>query len=359
MVNGVKNILLVTPGFARDEKDTTCIPALQELVMGLNTYYPEIKVTIISLHYPETEKTYRWFNNDVWAMGADNARFPNRLRSWRKMKRLIKRLHKKKAFDLIHSFWFDEVTYLTSRITSKLNLPLYCTFMGQDAVGKNVYSRRISLPVENLIAISEFQQQKIIESLGLKVPNLISWGVSVPIRITAPSAEKETDIVNVGSFNEIKKQQEAIEIIAEVRKSFPSIQCIFIGTGPKLASAQSQVKELGLENNVFFRGELSRAETIKIIGQSKLLLHCSDYESYGMIFAEAIATKTMVVSKAVGIAKKQDFWGIYRSPSEAVSLITSLLKSPVYPDSTGSLTHSIKSTVDAYVSFWGIKKDRT
>lgn len=359
MVNHVKNILLVTPGFARDEKDTTCIPALQEFVLGLNTYYPEIKVTIVCLHYPEIEKTYHWFGNEVWALGAGNVHFPNRLRFWRKMKRTIRRLHNQKTFDLIHSFWFDEVTYLTSRVASKLNIPIFCTFMGQDAIGKTLYSRRISLPEENLIAISKFQQRKITDNLGLTVPNLISWGVSIPIKTEAFSVEKDVDIVNVGSFNEIKNQQEAIKIIAEVRKEIPSIKCIFVGTGPKLENVQSLVKKLGLEKHVFFQGQVSRAKTIKIIARSKLLLHSSDYESYGMIFAEAMVAKTMIVSKEVGIAKNYDFWGIYKTQSEAVSLITSLLTSPVYPSDSESLAHSIKPTIEAYVSFWRIKKDRT
>lgn len=358
MNDNLKNILLITPGFPADENDTTCIPALQDFIKGLNRFEPNLSITIISLHYPAKTAVYSWFGNEVHTIGANNCRFPKRFIYWKKLQRTIMSLHHQKYFDLIHTFWFDEVTFVSSKTARKLNLPLFCTFMGQDALGNNPYANRIEVETSRLVALSQFHHKKIDKHLGLNVATIIPWGVD-SISFPEKEVKKEIDIVNVGAFNITKNQKESIAIIARVKKELPSIKCVFLGDGAELESMKSLVASLGLQNNITFKGKLSRKETLQTIEKSKLLLHSSSYESFGMIFAESITAKTMIVSKAVGMAEKLPFWGIYETPYDATSLIISLLEAPVYPNDSDVLAHSIKSTVDAYVSFWSIKKDRT
>ncbi len=47
-----KHIVILTPGFPKNEQDTTCIPPLQAYVENFTAIHPEIKMSIISFQYP-------------------------------------------------------------------------------------------------------------------------------------------------------------------------------------------------------------------------------------------------------------------------------------------------------------------
>jgi glycosyltransferase involved in cell wall biosynthesis len=344
-----QSILLVTPGFPRDEDDTTCIPALQELVTGLRKHAPSITLKVIALHYPGTSKTYHWHGIEVCAIGADNCSYPKRLVYWKKLQKKVKGWHEKYCFDLIHTFWYGELNIVLERFSKQVNVPLYCTFMGQDALPDNKYAGRINIPEERLISLSAFHQQNIKEHLGLTPKTIIPWGMN---KVAFASQEKNIDIINIGWFNDIKRQDQALAIMKELIFQDPSLQCVFVGDGPHLPKLKTAVDQDGLSDNILFMGHLDRPSTLMILGKSKLLLHTSDYESYGMIFPEAVAAKTMIVSKAVGIAREEAWWKLYSTEEEAIHFIHDFLSSEVYPSDNDQLIFSVEKTVAAYLNFW-------
>ena len=54
-MNSAKTVVILTPGFARDEQDSTCLPFLQEYVLTLkkNSSY---SCKIVALQYPFDRK---------------------------------------------------------------------------------------------------------------------------------------------------------------------------------------------------------------------------------------------------------------------------------------------------------------
>lgn len=344
-----KNILFLTPGFAADESDSSCIPALQDFFIALNERSESIRSTIVSIHYPNNSVDYYWHNIAVYPIGANNSRFPKRLFSWLKLLKKVKTLHQKNNFDLIHCFWYDESAFLAQLLSKKLKIPVYCTFMGQDAIGSNPYIKRLSIPESRLVALSDFQKEKIRSSLNLEPLSIIPWGV----HLTQQNVEQRPiDIINIGSFNEIKSQNEAIKIIHSLKSSFPEINCLFIGDGANFNTIKAMVSKLELQNNVTLIGHQERSFVMDYLSKSKVLLHCSDFESYGMIFAEAISTKTAIVSKSVGIAKQKDWWRIYSSKEEAIANLSILLNSDLRPKETDQKDVDIKTTIDQYLQLW-------
>lgn len=63
-------VLWITPGFASDESDSTCIPPLQDLARALQEQ--NIELTIIALDYPFNRKEYHWHGIRVYALGGAN-----------------------------------------------------------------------------------------------------------------------------------------------------------------------------------------------------------------------------------------------------------------------------------------------
>ena len=50
-----KTIVILTPGFASDESDTSCIPALQDYVLALQQSFPGLRIVVLAFQYP-----YKW-----------------------------------------------------------------------------------------------------------------------------------------------------------------------------------------------------------------------------------------------------------------------------------------------------------
>src|ERR1017187_832892 len=102
-----KHIVILTPGFARDEKDTTCIPVLQQYLRTYKAVYQEDTYSVISFQYPQ-KKQYNWHGLNIWAIGGGNSRFPFRLLTWLRVISAFKKIHNAKKVDIIHSFWLTE-----------------------------------------------------------------------------------------------------------------------------------------------------------------------------------------------------------------------------------------------------------
>jgi len=60
---------MLTPGFAENETDTTCIPALQIYADALRKH-SGYEVSIVALHYPKKSSVYHWNDIPVQALGG-------------------------------------------------------------------------------------------------------------------------------------------------------------------------------------------------------------------------------------------------------------------------------------------------
>ena len=70
--------------------------------------------------------------------------------------------------------------------------------------------------------------------------------------------------------------------------------CI-IGEGPERKRLQALAAVLGIESQIRFLGERSREETLKVIGESDVLVHPSLHESGGVVCLEAMAARRPVL----------------------------------------------------------------
>ncbi len=100
-------------------------------------------------------------------------------------------------------------------------------------------------------------------------------------------------ILQVGRFNEAKRQDRALEIFYK-GQFYKNYKLLFCGTGELKDLVEKKVKEYGLENKVIFLGWQNNV--YKWIKNAELLLCTSDYEAFPMNLIEAFACKTKVVS---------------------------------------------------------------
>ncbi|MBV1922555.1 MAG: glycosyltransferase, partial [Flavobacteriaceae bacterium] len=154
-----------------------------------------------------------------------------------------------------------------------------------------------------------------------------------------------------GSLISLKNYTDFIQTIYLLKEKFPTIIAVIIGDGLLKEKLKNEIKQHHLEQNIELKGTLSYTETQHYLSQSKVLLHPSSFESYGMVFAEAIANKTAIVSKKVGFAESAEHWFLGTNPEEFTEGCSSFIEKkqvnfPEYPN----IEQTLLSYLDIYSS---------
>ena len=296
-----KHIVFITPGFPENEADTTCIPALQVYAKELQKQ-KNIQLSVITLHYPFTKTEYNWYNVKVIPLGFNNRKllFKKSL-----VQKTLDKLHQQNPIHTLHSFWLGECALAGYRFSKKHSIKHICTLMGQDAKKRNKYAKILPLKKMNLITLSKFQQALFLKNYKTS-STIIPWGVSK--ELSHSKANKIIDIIGIGSLISLKNYTAFIQTIQLLKLKNPLIKAVLIGDGLLKEKLKKEIKKLKLEQNIELKGTISYAGTQKYLSQSKILLHPSTFESYGMVFAEALANNVFIVSKKVGFAETCNYW---------------------------------------------------
>ncbi len=333
-----KHIVLLTPGFPKDERDDTCIPALQIFAKRLQKLQ-HCKVTVVAIHYPSKKIEYVWNGIKVYSLGFKKMFLGVKKRS---VFRVLETIHEKQKISVLHSFWLGECAYYGHYFSKKHRLKHLTTLMGQDAKKGNKFVKKLPSDCMQLITLSAFQQDLFYTNYGVKT-KIIPWGVE---KFEEDYKEKYIDIIGVGSLINLKNYTAFIETILLLQKEFPAIRSVLVGEGKQAKQLQKLVKQKQLQNNITFTGKLPYDETQKQIARSKILLHPSHYESFGMVFAEAMAHKAYIVSQKTGIAQESMFWKTGNSIQQFASFCKEFLTRKNQLIASGL---SIEDTVSEYV----------
>lgn len=344
-MTAVRNIVLLTPGFPSDEDDHLCMPYLQEFLKHLLRAHPEIKLRVVSIHYPYQPKQWHWNGIEVEALGGNNNRFPARLMTWRKALKTLDRFHSESECHVVHSLWLNECTYLAQRWARKNGVKHIATAMGQDVLSGNRYLNRIKLDQVSSVAVSNWQNERLNDSIGRPADQVIPWGLD---SIKLEDRERDIDILGVGSFTKLKDYEAFLKVVRSIAEKRPSLKVTLIGYGPERENLEQISNELGLQGNINFTGELPRPEVLDQMKRSKVLLHSSKFESQGFVFNEALACGMGIVSRQVGIAKASDRWIIADSDSEMATGALNLMERKFEPEAIQPLRETMKSYLELY-----------
>lgn len=166
---------------------------------------------------------------------------------------------------------------------------------------RNELWRRASL----FICISEFIRCRAIEA-GFPAEKLKVHYIGIDLNSFAPAIEKRQDglILFVGRLVEKKGCAYLIRAMQHVKASCPSAELIIIGDGPERKALESLARELqvpckflGPQSSEVIRDTLARA---KVFCGPSIIARSGDAEGLGIVFCEAQAVGTPVVSFASG-----------------------------------------------------------
>lgn len=284
---GRRTLVVLTPGFAKDEDDSSCLPFIRSFIKTLAEENQQLQVFVLAFQYPYTTVSYRLHGAKVIPFNGQNKGKLNRLTVWLKVYRHLKKIIRANHVIGILNLWLGECAVVGHYAARKNKLPVYTWLMGQDARRGN---RHIALAKPNaaeVIALSDFLSAELYRNYKIRPAHVIQPGIDERT-FNAYNWERDIDIIGAGSLIPLKRFDIFIRIVEQLRKKYPGIKTVICGDGPEREHLSEQIKQAGLSANIELRGEITHAEVLQLMQRSKILLHPSSYEGFGLVYAEAL-----------------------------------------------------------------------
>jgi N-acetyl-alpha-D-glucosaminyl L-malate synthase BshA len=111
------------------------------------------------------------------------------------------------------------------------------------------------------------------------------------------AAHDEKIVVHASNFRKLKRIGDVMEIFKNIHAATPS-KLLMVGDGPERPIAEDLARQYGIESDVRFLGKQEQMEDILAV--SDLFLLPSEYESFGLVALEAMASSVAVISSNAG-----------------------------------------------------------
>ena len=212
-------------------------------------------------------------------------------------------------FDIIHAhYWLSGL--VAKQISEEKNIPyLFSSHsLGVFLEGYNkerVDCEKMVMTSSNYVtASSHYENVMISENYKIDENKIKKITPGLDRKIFTPDLNlpRENIFLSIGRIQEQKRQLETIKFLNNFRKIDNNFLCYFIG-GPSgksgvdyLAALEESVKEFNLESHVEFLGNLTQTEIKILMNRSKLLIHTSQYETFGLVAIEANAMGVPVLT---------------------------------------------------------------
>ena len=324
MKTSKKILAILTPGFAANEADTTCLPMQQQMIARLQENNPGLCVKIFSFQYPYHIEKYNWFGLEVIPFNGQNKGGLSRLWLRRKILSRLESDHRQSGIMGLISFWYGECAAVGGLFAARWRLPHFCWISGQDAKRENSYPKKIKLPIHTLVALSESLQDEFEKNHGVRPAHVIAPGIQ-PDALPSGAYQKDIDLLAVGSLIPLKRYDWFIETVKTLTKSYPNITAVLIGKGPEREKLQEMIYQSGLDKNILLTGELPYADVLGWMRRSKILLHPSAYEGFSGVCLEALSQGAHVISLCKPMKTGFEQWHIVKSKDEMSETTLSIL----------------------------------
>ena len=216
-------------------------------------------------------------------------------------------------FDIIHAhYWLSGL--IAKQISEEKNIPYVFTShsLGVFLEGYNkerVDCEKMVMTSSNFVtASSHYEHVMISENYKIDENKIKKITPGVDRKIFTPDLKlpRENIFLSIGRIQEQKRQLETIKFLNNFRKIDSNFLCYFIG-GPSgksgddyLAELKESVKEFNLESHVEFLGNLPQTKIKDFMNKSKLLIHTSQYETFGLVAIEANSMGVPILSINTG-----------------------------------------------------------
>ena len=346
------HVVIITPVFAVDESDSINVPFLQiycKELLKTNT-----KLTIIAEQYPQ-RGNYSWHGVPVITLKRKTSKAVYKFLRRKRLLNALKTVDKKSPVHVIHNIWFNILGQISEKYALQHRIKHVTSLAGQDVLPSNDYLKQIPGYTGELVCPSLFQKLKLQEHYAIN-PKIVGWGIN---DFTLERRERTIDLILCGWVNPVKNYPEFLKIVSELHKTNSLKKVVVCGGGPLLNSLIRDVQARGLNTLIDIKSSIPRDQVLALMQQSKILVHTSDFESFGLVLAEALAANCVVLSKPVGIAFDQRAIITCHTTEEFVSGIKNVLQNYRDVDAAYLNRYPIRKTVEDYLEIYQNRRATT
>ena len=327
------------------------MPPQQVFVKSLIKHFPSLDIIVFSFHYPFFKSSYEYFGSRVISFAGKSK---GGIRGWilrYKVWSALKKLKKRNIIAGLLSFWCGECALIGKRFAKKNSLKHFCWILGQDAKKDNKYVKRIKPDANELIALSDFIQAEFNLNHGVKPTNLIPPGID-PRLFHDTIKQKDIDVMGAGSLIPLKQYEVFIEVIQRLKTKISFLNAKLCGKGSQESDLRTLINELDVSGNLELTGELPHPEVLKLMQRSKVFLHPSAYEGFGVVCLEALHAGCHVISFTRPMKEPIAKWHVVNNKDEMINKALELLTDsttnyePVTPFVINETTRSIMKLFD-------------
>jgi len=287
---------------------------------GLNVYVQQISkqlsnennVTVITAEKAENFKTDNldFYSLDLFEPGLS---VDDKEIHLQEFKIKLEEKFELENFDIIHAhYWLSGL--VAKQISEEKNIPYIFTShsLGVFLEGYNkerVDCEKMVMTSSNFVtASSHYEHVLISENYKIDENKIKKIMPGLDRKIFTPDLNlpRENIFLSIGRIQEQKRQLETIKFLNNFRKIDSNFLCYFIG-GPSgksgddyLVELKESVKEFNLESHVEFLGNLPQTKIKNFMNKSKLLIHTSQYETFGLVAIEANSMGVPILSINTG-----------------------------------------------------------
>lgn len=219
---------------------------------------------------------------------------------------------KKVEADVVHAHGFRSLPMLSAAFARKKNpfKLVVTTHLGFPKLGSIPYlfynplfGRMIFEKAERIILVcrQEFAELPLLESFSTKVeivPNGIETVSSDYSRVTGGKSDRRLNILCVSRLERKKGIDAALRVLAQIPDQRVSLDVI--GEGPHLDKLRRLASSLQIGSRVRFHGRVDNGTLEDFYSKAHILLHLSEYESFGIVIIEAMNAGVVPVATNVG-----------------------------------------------------------
>ncbi|MBX7156964.1 MAG: glycosyltransferase family 4 protein [Verrucomicrobiae bacterium] len=321
-----------------------------------------------------------------WVSGKNNEiktpypiyRYPRiRSKRWglRWHARFLSQLHKKHAFDWIHSQGAYPAGYMASAFAKRHSVPLIIRAYGGDVLpGEAIASswwlnRRLKKTTASakILIAQNHELKELLSQLSGNPNHVFQLANGVEIELYAkeilpnPYCDEAPFALTLSNFYPKKGLDILIRAWAQVVKQLPQAKLKIAGHGPDEIKLKNLIHELCVDDVVTIHGQVRSEDKIQLLQASQLYISSARREPFSNALLEAIAAGNRVVATRTGgsieiVQKTQS--GVLVEPSDETALANAIIQS--FPQARPLLTfeqryeriacYSVEAMIDNYLA---------
>ena len=264
-----------------------------------------------------------------------------------KILKRIKELDKNKNFDILHQFHLISLGGASILAKKSLDTPLVTSLMGFDTYDPidpvpKIFNPYIALIMNNSDVVTSpsadlvgYAKKQGLKRDAIVIPHGVALNEFYPdnnsnkIRKNFGILDDEIMVLSLQRLHKLKGVEYVINAIPAINEKSSNVKFVIVGTGPEKERLEGLVKKLNIEDKVIFTGFVSHGEKLSLFSSCDIFAFHSNYESFGIVLVEAMASGKPVISTDVGAIPEivdDGKTGIIVPPGDSKALAEAILR---------------------------------